>query len=90
MSDRLPVQAPDLGIETLLSVHQALEALAARDERKARLVELRYYCGLTLPEAAEVLGVSRATAERDWAFSRRWLAREIAGRRAPHGADRPG
>ncbi len=79
LSDGLAARAPGVGIETLLSVHEALEALEVRDERKARLVELRYFCGLTLPEAAEVLGVSRATAERDWTFSRRWLAREIAG-----------
>lgn len=79
LSDRLPARDSSLGIETLLSVHQALDSLEARDERKARLVELRYFCGLTLPEAADVLGISRATAERDWTFSRRWLAREIAG-----------
>ena len=64
-------------LERLLDLHRALERLAERDARKARLVELRYVCGLTVPEAAAVLEISRATAERDWAFARRWLAREL-------------
>lgn len=63
--------------ERFLDLHRALDRLAEHDARKARLVELRYVCGLTVPEAAEVLEISRATAERDWTFARRWLAREM-------------
>ena len=59
--------------EDLIALDEALIALAGEDERKARLVELRYFVGLTFQEAADVLGVSRPTAERDWAYSRAWL-----------------
>src|SRR5436853_611392 len=58
---------------------EALARLAARDPRKARLVELRYFADLTTPQAAEVLGISVATAERDWNFARAWLRLEIRG-----------
>lgn len=64
----------------VLAVHEALDRLRDRDPRQARLVELRWFTGLSVPEAAEVLEVSRATAERDWAHARRWLARELASR----------
>src|SRR5437588_86095 len=62
-----------------LALDEALTRLAAKDVRKAKLVELRYFAGLTLDEAAAVLGVSPATADRDWAFARAWLHRELAG-----------
>ena len=64
--------------ETLLSIDQALHHLETIDSRQCRLVELRYFAGLTLPQAADVLGVSRATAERDWSAARCWLARKMA------------
>lgn len=57
----------------LLALDAALDALAALDVRAARLVELRFFGGLSNDEAARELGVSRATAERDWAFARAWL-----------------
>jgi RNA polymerase sigma factor (TIGR02999 family) len=63
--------------EDILALDEALERLAAKDARKARLVELRYFVGLTGAEAADVLGISVATAERDWAYARAWLHREI-------------
>lgn len=66
-----------LDLETILAIDTALERLEALDERQARIVELRYFSGLTLPEIAEVLGVSLATVERGWSVARRWLAREI-------------
>lgn len=62
----------------LLALDDALERLAAFDPRKARLVELRYFAGLSIPEAAESLGVSQATAIRDWSIARRWLHRELS------------
>lgn len=63
----------------VLDIHRALERLEALDPRQGRLAELRYFGGLTVPEAAEVLGISRATAERAWSVARRWLARELRG-----------
>lgn len=63
--------------ESLLAVHEALERLAALDPRKAELVQLRYFAGLSFEEAAEVLGVSVPTANRWWAFSRAWLLAQL-------------
>jgi RNA polymerase sigma factor (sigma-70 family) len=58
-------------------VHAALERLAAFDPEQARLVELRYFAGLTIDEAAAALGVSPATVKREWAIARGWLRREL-------------
>jgi len=57
----------------------ALEKLAAIDPRKGRVVEMRYFGGMTLEEAAEVLEVSPNTVMRDWRMARAWLEREISG-----------
>lgn len=61
----------------LVALDEALERLSERDERKAQLVELRFFAGLTIPETAEVLGVSHATVEREWTFVKAWLLNEI-------------
>ena len=61
----------------VLDLHRALERFVEIAPRPAQLVELRYFGGLTLPEAARVLGVSRATAARDWKAARVWLVREL-------------
>ena len=61
----------------LLLINDALEALAAHDPRKADLVKQRYFVGLTLEEAAEVLGISVRTAKRDWVYARTWLFQEV-------------
>ena len=61
----------------LLALDDALAHLAALDPNKARLVELRYFAGLSMPEAAEALGISLATAGREWAIARMWLRREL-------------
>jgi RNA polymerase sigma factor (TIGR02999 family) len=61
----------------VLDVHRALEELSLVDERRARVVELRYFGGLTMAEAAEVLGRSLATVERDWTAARLWLRRRL-------------
>jgi RNA polymerase sigma factor (TIGR02999 family) len=78
---RLDVQEIEIATpskdEELLAVHDALEKLASRDKQKAELVKLRYFIGLTTDEAADVLGVSVATADRWWRFSRAWLFEEI-------------
>lgn len=68
-----------LDTETLLALDQALESLGRRDPRQRSIVELRNFAGLTMPEIAEVLGLSLPTVERGWAMARRWLAREMAG-----------
>lgn len=61
----------------LLALDEALERLAAIDERKSRVVELRYFGGLSVKETAEVLEVSLVTVARDWDMAKAWLAREI-------------
>jgi RNA polymerase sigma-70 factor, ECF subfamily len=63
--------------EEVLGVDEALERLARIDQRQARLVELRYFAGFSIEETAELLGVSPATAKRDWAFARAWLQKEL-------------
>ena len=63
----------------LLALDEALGRLAAREPAKAELVKLRFFGGLTLPEAAQVLGLSVPTAERYWRFARVWLYAELAG-----------
>jgi RNA polymerase sigma factor (TIGR02999 family) len=62
----------------LLALDEALTRLAAREPVRAELVKLRYFAGLTMPEAARALGVSLATAERYWTFTRAWLYAELA------------
>ena len=66
--------------EELLALDEALQKLAAMDPEKARLVELRYFAGLTGEQAAEVLGISPTTADRHWAYARAWLQAEVRGR----------
>jgi len=65
--------------EDLLALDEALEKLATQDPVKARLVELRYFAGLTGEQAAEVLGISPSTADRHWAYARAWLRAEVRG-----------
>lgn len=79
---RIPLDDVDLASaaedEQLLAVHEALDKLAAQDKVKAELVKLRYFVGMTIAEAAEVLGISEPTAKRYWAYARAWLYREIS------------
>jgi len=63
--------------DELLAVHEALDKLATHDVRKAELAKLRYFAGLSIEEAADVLGISPPTAKRWWAFARAWLFAEI-------------
>ena len=65
--------------EDLLALDEALQKLAAGYPQEAELVQLLYFAGLTLPEAARTLGISPRTAGRLWAFARAWLRREIEG-----------
>ena len=65
--------------EDLLALHDALEQFAAHDPVKAKLVELRFFAGLTLEEAAECLDISLSTADRAWRYARAWLYTAMAG-----------
>ena len=65
--------------EVLLSLSEALDRLAQEDPRKAELVKLRYFAGLTVPQAAEALGVAPRTADSWWAYARAWLFAELQG-----------
>ncbi|MHB8523694.1 MAG: sigma-70 family RNA polymerase sigma factor [Limisphaerales bacterium] len=69
--------AASLADDQLLALSEALERFAAHDARKAELVKLRFFVGLTNEQAARVLGVSEPTAKRDWAYARAWLFREM-------------
>ncbi len=70
------LQAPERG-EDLVALDDALTRLATFDARKARIVELRYFGGLTADETAEVLGISKVTVARDWKVAKLWLVREL-------------
>ncbi len=72
----VPSGGPDVD---LIALEDAMERLAALDERKAKVVELRFFGGLSVEEVAEVLGVSRATVEREWSFARAWLFDALGG-----------
>ena len=67
--------------EELLAVHEALEKLAGQDLQSTELVKLRYFAGMTLPEAAAALELSQRSAERLWTFAKAWLRKELARRR---------
>jgi RNA polymerase sigma factor (TIGR02999 family) len=71
------VEAPE--DDELLAVNEALEKLAVHNELIAKLVELRYFSGLTGDQTAEVLGISASTVDRHWTYARAWLRREIQG-----------
>lgn len=69
--------ASSLHVVDVLALNDALARLAALDPEKARLVDLRYFAGLSIPEVAAVLAVSPATVGREWAVARMWLRREL-------------
>jgi RNA polymerase sigma factor (TIGR02999 family) len=73
------VAAPLTGADQVLAIDEALTRLEQHDAQAAALVKLRYFAGLSVAEAAQSLGVSRATAYRQWNFARAWLLQEIEG-----------
>src|SRR5215468_8788300 len=77
--DQVLVSARARGIE-VLALDEALNALARIDARKSRVVELRYFGGLSIEETAEILGVSLDTAKRDWRMARAWLLTELSSK----------
>jgi RNA polymerase sigma factor (TIGR02999 family) len=78
-ADLVAAPEPD---DELLALDAALLRLAEHDPVKARLVELRYFAGLTGDQAAEILGISPSTADRHWSFARAWLRREVQAGKA--------
>jgi len=77
--DQVLVAAQARGID-VLALDEALNTLARIDARKSRVVELRYFGGLSIEETAEVLGVSSDTAKRDWRMARAWLLAELSSK----------
>ena len=75
--ERLALQGRHIELETVLTVNDALSRLESLHERQGRIVELRYFGGLTVPEIAEALELSQRTVERDWQAARRWMARRL-------------
>lgn len=71
------VDGPDID---LIALNDALDRLAVSDPRKAELVQLRYFAGLTIEQAAQALGISTSTADNDWAYAKAWLRVAIDGR----------
>jgi RNA polymerase sigma factor (TIGR02999 family) len=69
--------------DTLLAVHEALENLAAVDPLGAKLIELRFFAGLSNGDAAKVLGLAERTAKRTWAYARAWLHEELTRKQSP-------
>jgi len=75
-----PFGGRELDAEDLLALNESLDRLAELDPRQARIVELRFFGGLTVPEVALILEVSKRTVEGDWAHARAWLKRELSRR----------
>ena len=79
----VPLSDLELGVDPLpvdlVALDKALEKLAQIDQRQTRLVELRFFAGLTIEETAEMLRIAPATVKRDWALARTWLYRELQG-----------
>jgi RNA polymerase sigma factor (TIGR02999 family) len=74
--DDVEIAVPELR-EDVLALDEALDRLAGVDREAARLVQLRYFAGMTLPDAAQVMSISARTADRLWAYARAWLHREL-------------
>ena len=76
LEEAMPVAAKDDGVD-LIALDEALNKLAGFDAQQARVVELRYFSGLSLDETAHALNISRATVARDWESARAWLYHEL-------------
>jgi RNA polymerase sigma factor (TIGR02999 family) len=72
-----PAAAAEADAVDLIVLNDALDRLAEAAPRRAELVKLRYFAGFTVPEAADILGISRSTAEADWTYAKAWLKREM-------------
>ena len=81
--DEAPPAATPASSVDVLALDEALEALSSLDARQCRVVELRFFAGLNIPEAADALGVSTATIEREWAMAKAWLHRRLSAPPGP-------
>lgn len=83
-ADQLRISLSDMeasvenNVSDLLALDEALNRLEETDERMCKMIEMRYFGGLTITETAEALGVSHTTVEKDWKFARAWLQREMS------------
>ena len=77
LDEAAAVTEPTAPTDDLLALDEALSRFASEEPAKAELVKLRFFAGLTIPQSAEVLGISEATAERYWTFARAWLYSEL-------------
>ena len=77
MDEAFPADCSSVSSDDLVALDEALKKFSERDKPKAELVKLRYFAGLTVEQAAEIMGISAATAKRHWAYARAWLMREI-------------
>ena len=75
--DEIQIASPEAAVN-LLSLHEALNNLAKIDERKSRIVELRFFGGLSAEETAQVLGVAEITVKREWLKAKAWLYQELS------------
>jgi RNA polymerase sigma factor (TIGR02999 family) len=83
-ADEIEIAGP-VPDDQLLALNEALDRFAALEPQQAELVKLRYFVGLKIEEAAEVLGISEATAKRWWAYARAWLFHELRSEQKPIG-----
>jgi RNA polymerase sigma factor (TIGR02999 family) len=72
-----PAAAQTSGVD-VLALDEALDALSSFDARQCRVVELRFFSGLNIPETADALGISTATVEREWAMAKAWLHQRLS------------
>jgi RNA polymerase sigma factor (TIGR02999 family) len=77
LDDNEPAIVAAVDETDLLALNEALDHLEAESPRRARLVKLRYFAGLALPEVARMLGISQSTSEADWTYAKAWLKREM-------------
>jgi RNA polymerase sigma factor (TIGR02999 family) len=81
--EMLEVEAPDAGPNVdLLALNEALEKLEGQDQRRAKVVKMRFFAGLTIEETALALDISASTADSDWAYARCWLRLEMEGHKS--------
>jgi RNA polymerase sigma factor (TIGR02999 family) len=78
LDEKIPMS--EAGMTELLGVHEALEKLSLKDPRRARIVQLRYFGGLSVEETATTVGVSQKTVKREWSLARLWLRKKMTER----------
>jgi RNA polymerase sigma factor (TIGR02999 family) len=79
LDEMAPAAAQASGVD-VLALDEALDALSSFDARQCRVVELRFFAGLNIPETADALGISTATVEREWAMAKAWLHQRLSAR----------